>query len=62
MREGFESANSTFASSKDAMSMCDNVMQGKVRLKEQLIKVSVKFFFFFLFLKFLKECNPFQNS
>lgn len=49
MREGFESANSTFASSKDAMSMCDNVMQGKVRLKEQLIKVSVKFFFFSCF-------------
>ena len=41
MREGFESANSTFESSQDAMSMCDNVMQGKVRLKEQLIKKTI---------------------
>lgn len=41
MREGFESANSTFASSKDTISMCDNVMQGKVQLKEQLIKKSI---------------------
>ena len=41
MREGFESANSTFANSKDTVYIYDNVMQGKVRLKEQLIKKNI---------------------
>ena len=41
MREGFESANSTFANSKDTVYMYDNVMQGKVRLKEQLIRKNI---------------------
>lgn len=41
MREGFESANSAFANSKDTMYMYDNVMQGKVPLKEQLIKKNI---------------------
>lgn len=41
MREGFKSANSTFANSKDTVYMYDNVMQGKVRLKEQLIKKNI---------------------
>lgn len=41
MREGFESANSAFAKSEDSMYMSDNVMQGKVPLKEQLIKKNI---------------------
>lgn len=42
MKEGFESVNSTFANSKDTtMYMYDNVMQGKVQLREQLIKKNV---------------------
>lgn len=41
MRERFESANSTFAKSKDTMYTYDNVIQGKVQLKEQLIKKNI---------------------
>lgn len=41
MKEEFESANSTFANSKNTMYMYDNVMQGKVQLREQLLKKNV---------------------